>query len=68
VKSRLFGVRNYHRQFRWLTWGREEMSDIFVTTVPFGEGDDKPLILLNNSGFMYSIDPFNKKLTEDELC
>lgn len=40
---------------------------ILITTVPFGEIDNYPLQLLDSNGIEYLINPFNKKLSEDEL-
>ena len=38
-----------------------------ITTVPFGEQNKLPLELLDISGVDYLINPFNKRLTENEL-
>ena len=38
-----------------------------ITTVPFGEQNKLPLELLNISGVDYLINPYNKRLTENEL-
>lgn len=45
----------------------ENMVKIFVSTAPFGEYDDTPIRLLESSGFQYSINPLNRKLTPDEV-
>ena len=39
-----------------------------ITTVPFGDKDRLPLDLLENEGIDYLINPFNKKITEDQLA
>ena len=44
------------------------MSTVLVTTVPFGDKDTYPLDTLRENGISYTINPLNKKLTEDELC
>jgi D-3-phosphoglycerate dehydrogenase len=38
-----------------------------ITTIPFGEKNRLPLELLVNAGIEYLINPFNKKITEDQL-
>ncbi|PCK10090.1 MAG: lactate dehydrogenase [Alteromonadaceae bacterium] len=43
------------------------MKKILVTTVPFGANNCLPLELLENAGVECVINPYNKKLTEDEL-
>ena len=43
------------------------MPKVLITTIPFGDKNPLPLKLLENSGFEYLINPFNKKLTEDQL-
>ena len=40
---------------------------VLITTVPFGEQNKLPLELLDIAGVDYAINPFNKKLTENEL-
>ena len=40
---------------------------VLITTVPFGDKNRQPLDLLENTGIEYLINPFNKKLTENEL-
>jgi D-3-phosphoglycerate dehydrogenase len=40
---------------------------VLITTVPFGQKDRTPLDLLEKNNIEYLINPFNKKLTEDEL-
>jgi len=39
-----------------------------ISTVPFGEKDRKPLMLLKNAGIDYLVNPFNKKITENQLA
>jgi D-3-phosphoglycerate dehydrogenase len=41
---------------------------VLITTVPFGEKDNYPIRLLEESGIDYLINPLGKKLTEDELA
>ena len=43
------------------------MSKVLITTVPFGEKSRLPLELLQKNNIDYTINPLNKKLTEDEL-
>jgi D-3-phosphoglycerate dehydrogenase / 2-oxoglutarate reductase len=43
------------------------MSKILITTTPFGDKNRLPLNLLQEKNIDYLINPFNKKLTEDEL-
>ena len=44
------------------------MPKVLITTVPFGDKDRLPLVLLENAGLEYMINPFNKKITEDQLA
>ena len=44
------------------------MSKVLITTVPFGIIDRLPLVLLENAGIEYLINPFNKKITEEQLA
>lgn len=39
-----------------------------ITTVPFADKNRLPLELLENAGIEYVINPYNKKLTEDQLA
>ena len=43
------------------------MAKVLITTVPFGEKNRLPLELLNYANIEYLINPFKKKLTEDQL-
>ena len=43
------------------------MPKVLITTVAFGDKDRLPLDLLVNEGIEYLINPFNKKITEDQL-
>ena len=43
------------------------MSKVLITTIPFADKNRQPLDLLENTGIEYLINPFNKKLTENEL-
>ena len=44
------------------------MPKVLITTVPFGDKNRLPLDLLENAGIDYLINPFNKKMTEDQLA
>ena len=44
------------------------MNKILVTTVPFCEQDKSSIDLLNKANIKYVINPYNRKITEDELC
>ena len=44
------------------------MAKVLITTIPFGEKDRLPLDLLEKAGIKYLINPFNKKITEDQLA
>ena len=44
------------------------MTKALITTIPFGDKNHLPLELLGNAGIEYLINPFNKKLTEDQLA
>ena len=43
------------------------MAKVLITTIPFGDKNTLPLELLENSEIEYLINPFNKKITEDQL-
>ena len=43
------------------------MPKVLVTTIPFGEKTVYLIELLDNAGIKYLINPFNKKITEDQL-
>lgn len=43
------------------------MAKALITTVPFGEKNRLPLDLLEKAGVEYLINPYNKKLTENQL-
>ena len=43
------------------------MAKVLITTIHFGDRDHLPLNLLENAGIEYLINPFNKKITEDQL-
>ena len=43
------------------------MSKVLITTVPFGERNRLPLDLLEHNNIDYTINPLNKKLTEEEV-
>jgi D-3-phosphoglycerate dehydrogenase / 2-oxoglutarate reductase len=43
------------------------MAKALITTVPFGQNNRLPLDLLENAGIEYLINPYDKKLTEDQL-
>jgi len=40
---------------------------VLITSVPFGEIDNLPIEILKSAGADFTINPLNKKLTEDEL-
>jgi D-3-phosphoglycerate dehydrogenase len=44
------------------------MPKVLITTIPFADKNRQPLDLLENTGIEYLINPFNKKLTENELA
>lgn len=44
------------------------MNKVLVSTVPFGKMNRLPLDLMEKSGIEYLINPYNKKLTADELA
>jgi D-3-phosphoglycerate dehydrogenase / 2-oxoglutarate reductase len=44
------------------------MAKVLITTVPFGEKKRLPLDLLEKAGVKYVINPYNTKLTEDQLA
>ena len=44
------------------------MSKALITTVPFCEKNPLPLEILREAGIEYLINPYKKKLTEDELA
>ena len=44
------------------------MPKALITTVPFGDKNPLPLELLTKAGVEYVINPYNKKLTEEQLC
>lgn len=41
---------------------------IFISTVPFGEIDSKPLKLLEQTGWEFIVNPLNRKLTSSEVA
>ena len=43
------------------------MSRALITTVPFGEVDPASLVLLDDAGIEYVINPIGRRLTEEEL-
>ncbi len=43
------------------------MTKVLITTVPFAKTNSLPLELLESAGIEYCINPFNKKLSSDEL-
>jgi len=44
------------------------MAKALITSVPFAAQNSLPLELLRNAGIEYLINPFNQKLTEDQLA
>ena len=53
-------VLNKKKQFK--------LSKVLITTIPFGDKNPLPLELLEKSGIEYLKNPFNKKITEDQLA
>ena len=43
------------------------MTRALITTVPFGEVDSASLVLLDEAGIEYVINPIGRRLTEAEL-
>lgn len=43
------------------------MTKVLITTIPFGNPEPKPLHLLEKAGIEYTINPFNRKITESDL-
>tara|TARA_Y100001934_G_C12303661_1_gene751272 strand:- start:4 stop:978 length:975 start_codon:yes stop_codon:yes gene_type:complete len=43
------------------------VAKVLITTVPFGEKNRLPLELLEKAGIEYLINPYNKKLSENQL-
>ena len=43
------------------------MKKVLITTIPFGDPQPKPLEMLKNAGIEYTINPFKRKITEDDL-
>ena len=41
---------------------------VLITTVPFGERNAYPLVLMKEKGIHYTINPLGRKVTEDELA
>ena len=44
------------------------MAKVLITTIPFAEKNCLPFKLLVNAGIEYLINPFTKKITEDQLA
>ena len=44
------------------------MAKVLITTIPFAEKNCLPFKLLENAGIEYLINPFTKKITEDQLA
>lgn len=44
------------------------MQKALITTVPFGDKNSLPLDLLRDAGIEFVINPYNRKLTEDQLA
>jgi len=44
------------------------LAKVLITTIPFGEKNRLPLKLLENAGIECLINPFKKKITEDQLA
>ena len=43
------------------------MTKVFISTVPFGEYDRRPIEMLEESGLDFVINPLNRKLTPKEV-
>ena len=43
------------------------MTKVLITTIPFGDPEPKSLEMLKNAGIDYTINPFNRKITETDL-
>ena len=44
------------------------MAKVLITTIPFGNNNRLPLELLEKSNIEYQLNPFNKKITEEQLA
>ena len=44
------------------------MGKVLITTVPFGDRNHLPFELLRNENIEYLVNPFKKKLTEDQIA
>jgi len=44
------------------------MSKVLITTVPFGDKNRLPLEMLEDAGIQYLINPYNTRLTEEQLA
>ena len=43
------------------------MPKVLITTIPFGDPEPMPLKMLEDAGIKYTINPFNRKITEKDL-
>ena len=43
------------------------MIKVLITTIPFGNPEPKPLEMLKNAGIEFTINPFNRKITDTDL-
>lgn len=43
------------------------MKKVLITTIPFGNPEPKPLEMLKNAGIEFTINPFNRKITDNDL-
>lgn len=43
------------------------MTKVLITTIPFGDPNPNSLEALNKAGINYTINPFNRKITESDL-
>jgi D-3-phosphoglycerate dehydrogenase len=43
------------------------MIKVLITTIPFGDPEPRSLEVLKNAGIEYTINPFNRKITESDL-
>jgi D-3-phosphoglycerate dehydrogenase len=44
------------------------LAKVLITTIPFAVKNGLPFKLLENAGIEYLINPFNNKITEDQLA
>ena len=47
---------------------KHDKNKVLISTVPFGENNKLPLSLLDRPDINYVLNPFKRKLSEDDLC